>query len=348
MPFDTTYYYKSTDGNTAWQVIKPGGKNKTVAVQQGDSMFESLNPQFIDSVVTAAIQQPQTEIYAEEKTDYTPFVFIAFVCIFATLSYIRNRRNTTYSNAASSSKIERSPYLTYYGDSLNFSDEEIAAVLQKHFTYYNKLSILDKEKFINRTQLFIADKIFKIHCDPGYKEMPILISASAVQLTLGLKKYLLPNFKFIHVYPQEFLGVHPTLRFLEGNVSGHAINLSWKHFLEGYKNPANGQNVGLHELAHALYYQTFVVEENVDRNFRDTFDQFSEYGNKAFEQENIPGFQLYSDYAMKSFQEFWAESMEIFFEKPWQLKETYPSLYGALVVLLNQDPSHTTPKPGTV
>ena len=244
-----------------------------------------------------------------------------------------------------SAGIQKSPYLTYYGESLNFPDEEISAVLQKHFPYFCSLPALEKTRFLERTQLFIADKIFKIHCNPGFKEMPILISAAAVQLTFGLKKYLLPNFTFIHVYPEEFLGVHPTIRVLEGNVSGHAINLSWKHFLEGYRNSSNGQNVGLHELAHALYYQTFVVEENVDRNFRDTFDEFTEYGNKVYQQEALPGNDLYSDYALKNFQEFWAESIEIFFEKSLQLKSTYPALYAALVELLNQDPCTTVALP---
>jgi MtfA peptidase len=239
--------------------------------------------------------------------------------------------NTSYS-------ITQNPLLIYYGDGLNFLDAEIAAVLEKHFPYYNTLSGLQKATFIQRTQLFMADKIFKIHCSTGYKEMPVLISAAAVQLTFGLKKYLLPNFTFIHVYPQEFLGVHPTIRVLEGNVSGHAINLSWKHFLEGYKDSIDGRNTGLHEIAHALYYQTFVVEENIDRNFRDTFNEFTEYGNKVFETELKPGNDLYSDYALKNFQEFWAESIEIFFEKPAQLKNTYPSLYGALVEMLNQNP----------
>jgi MtfA peptidase len=244
-----------------------------------------------------------------------------------------------------STTIQKSSYLTYYGESLNFLDEEIAVVLEKHFPYFTKLSPLEKEKFLERTQVFIADKVFKIHCDPGFKEMPILISASAVQLTFGLKKYLLPNFRFIHVYPEEFVGIHPTLRVLEGNVSGHAINLSWKHFLAGYQDTTNGQNVGLHELAHALYYQTFVVEENADRNFRDTFDSFTEYGNKVYQQEALPGNDLYSDYALKNFQEFWAESIELFFEKPWQVKKTYPALYNALVELLNQDPCIITPLP---
>lgn len=276
-----------------------------------------------------------------------PAFFFGFMAVIQVMKLTRPEWFDDRENGESfaATTIQKSSYLTYYGESLNFPDEEIAIVLGKHFPYFNKLSRLEKEKFLERIQVFIADKVFKIHCNPGFKEMPILISAAAVQLTFGLKKYLLPNFRFIHVYPEEFVGIHPTLRLLEGNVSGHAINLSWKHFLAGYRDPANGQNVGLHELAHALYYQTFVVEENVDRNFRDTFDSFTEYGNKVYQQEALPGNDLYSDYALKNFQEFWAESMELFFEKPWQLKKEYPALYNALVELLNQDPSITTPLP---
>lgn len=62
--------------------------------------------------------------------------------------------------------------------------------------------------------------------------------------------------------------VYPDSCFPEGNVSGHLINLSWKHFLDGYGLPDAGHNVGLHEMALALYYQTFVKEENVDKNFK--------------------------------------------------------------------------------
>lgn len=156
---------------------------------------------------------------------------------------------------------------------------------------------------------------------PGFKEIPILISASAVQLTFGLKKFLLPNFTFIHVYPQEFIGVPPTLRVLEGNVSGHAVNLSWKHFLEGYKNPANGQNVGLHELAHALYYQTFVVEENVDRNFRDTFDAFMNTAIKHLKPSRTMATNYTRPMPLKTFRSFGQKAWKYFLKNHGSLKQ---------------------------
>jgi len=50
---------------------------------------------------------------------------------------------------------------------------------------------------------------------------------------------------------------------------------------------------------------------------------------------------IYSEYADTDLQEFWAESVEIFFEKPNNLKENYPSVYEAIKILLNQDPLNT-------
>ena len=356
MPFDTTYHIYTTEKNTATNYIVPGAKDTDIYLGPGEAPpgLGSLDSFYTILSQAEKLVQPG-QLKKEEHYVPSDAMIIAFIAIFIFI-LIRVKKNVkeeeeaeeSSSNTFSSSSTKRykksiSPYLTYYGETLNFTDVELIAILNKRFPYYRVLSQLQKRKFTERLQVFIADKIFKIHDTKGYKEMPVLISAAAIQLTFGLDKYILPNFKYIHVYPEEFLGVHPSIRVLEGNVSGHAINLSWKHFLQGYEDTTDGQNVGLHELSHALYYQTFVVEENVDRNFRDTFDDFNNYGNKVFHQESQPENDLYSDYALKNFQEFWAESIEIFFEKPHQLKNKYPELYVALVDMLNQDPVITTP-----
>lgn len=235
-------------------------------------------------------------------------------------------------------KIISDKAYTYYGDELGFSDQQVTVALKKHFPYYTKLQEPDREKFINRLFDFMEDKVFRIHDRQPFREMPILISASAIQLSFGLKEYLFPHFSHIHVYPDAFMRVEPALCLLEGNVTGHTINISWKHFLEGYEAPSDGVNVGLHEMAHALYYQLFLSEQPEEARFRDRFLQFAQPANLAFDREkNTPG-GLYSDYANKNFQEFWAESAELFFEKPRELMSTYPALYESLKVLLNQDP----------
>lgn len=51
------------------------------------------------------------------------------------------------------------------------------------------------------------------------------------------------------------------------------------------------------------------------------------------------GESLFLDpYAATNYQEFWAVSIETFFERPTAFKRQLPDLYSSLCVLLNQDP----------
>ncbi|MDO9375383.1 MAG: zinc-dependent peptidase [Ferruginibacter sp.] len=296
-------------------------------------------------------QQVIEAIRAEQRPDqgdfYGPIMGAIFFSVFVVVAiYQKFKQNTLVHSApildaeANPSGMGLTPALLYSGNKLRFSDKVIAEILLKRFPYYSGLSTPNQEKFIQRLQKFMALKSFIIHDHNGFKEMPILISATAIQISFGLDKYLLPNFDTFNIYPGEFLRTAPFVRFLIGNVTGNTISLSWKHFLEGLKYPDDGQNVGMHEIAHALYYQTFVVEKHVDVEFRDTFIDFDSHGNKVYDLEKLGGPGLYSEYAMKDFQEFWAESVEIFFEKPIQMKVLYPSLYLAMSDLLNQNPAN--------
>jgi MtfA peptidase len=230
--------------------------------------------------------------------------------------------------------------LWYRGCDLNFSDEEIRKVLEKHQPYYQKLTGNEKKRFVKRLKKFIFLKDFAIHDRTGFKEMPILISAAAVQVSFGLRSYLLPDYLYIHVHPHEYIAADD-LRLLLGNVQGSHISLSWKHFLEGFKYPDNGENVGLHEMAHAFYSQSFIFRGDTDRSFKKGFAGFELCANKVFEREQRVKKGLYSDYAKTNFQEFWAESVEIFFEKPAAMHHHYPGLYIAMSRVLNQNTFYT-------
>jgi Mlc titration factor MtfA (ptsG expression regulator) len=227
-------------------------------------------------------------------------------------------------------------YLTYNGWDLKFDETQVINVLKKRFAYFNTLGMAEQKRFLVRHKKFMRSKIFKIHTYNGFKEMPILISATAIQLSFGLDEFMLPFYQYIHIFPQEFLGMHPTMRFLEGNVSGNSINISWKHYLEGNENPHNGQNLGLHEMAHAYYAQNFTFDGEKDSCLINGFSSYNICGNKIFEAEKIQSGNLFSDYALKNFQEFWAESVEIFFERPSEMKEQYLNLYESISTLLNQ------------
>lgn len=228
--------------------------------------------------------------------------------------------------------------LRLYGEDLLFTNEEFDHILNRNFAYYRKLPPHNQELFIARLKYFIEDKTFIIHDDKGFKEMPILVSAAAIQITFGLDGYLLPHFTHIQIYPEEFLRTYPDLCFLEGNVSGKSIRLSWKHFLIGIFDENDGQHVGLHEMAHALYYQHFIADHHNDRDFRKYFEYFNDDTNEVYQLEQAATAGLYSRNAMKNLQEFWAESVEIFFEKSSVLYRMYPTVYHAIEQILNQDP----------
>ncbi len=228
------------------------------------------------------------------------------------------------------------PTLVYHGRQLNFNSKELSIVLTKRFPFYNTLSTEKKVIFTQRLQKFIKTKDFKIHDRKGFKEMPILLSATAIQVSFGLEDYLLLHYKNIHVFPSEFLGLEPSIRFLVGNVSKNNINISWKHFLEGFENNNDGHNVGLHEMAHAYYCQNVLYIEN-ETNFSSKFYDFKLEALNVMELEKNAKTKLYSDNGVSNQDEFWAESVELFFEKTFILKETYPYLFTKISTLLNQE-----------
>ncbi len=227
-------------------------------------------------------------------------------------------------------------HLTYHGKDLHFTREEIRKCCLKYNSFFQSLTMEKQNLFIYRLQQFIREKDFHIHAEKGYKEMPILISASAVQITFGLEEYLLPRFSNIIVHPEEYFGLNP-LRVLIGNVQGNSINLSWKHFLEDYQNPTDGKNVGLHEMAHALQVQ-FLFENSWKRSeFKEDFDQYDRIDDEVLNTEKTSPSNLFNENALSNTNEFWATSVELFFEKPAALKQLYPKLYSSISAVLNQD-----------
>lgn len=231
----------------------------------------------------------------------------------------------------------RQPYLIYDGEELSFTNEEIAVVLEKRFAYFGYLNEEEKQIFIFRVQKFLDKKTFCIHDESGFKEMPILISASAIALSFGLQKFLLESIDEIHVYPDAFVYAYPFPRALEGNVTGNCLSLSWKHFLDGCTYPTDGQHVGLHELAHA-YQQEFCASPlMIDYDFIANFNEFRQQASLTIIEEKFASDKLYTDYALQNVDEFWACSIELFFEKPLDLKIKFPLIYDNICKLLKQD-----------
>jgi MtfA peptidase len=340
-----TYAYNVKNSSTADSVLRiliiDQAKNKKIAFEKDKAEYDSLANILQFFILLAAISLGIYSYRRAKKYKENPFDEDERDWVEIGSSPRNNFGKSSSDNGIIYSKPSPKPikeYLTYNGRDLKFDEAQIIAVLQKRFVYFNALGMAEQRRFLARHKKFMRSKIFKIHTYNGFKEMPILISATAIQLSFGLDEFMLPFYQYIHIFPQEFLGMHPTMRFLEGNVSGNSINISWKHYLEGNEKKNDGQNLGLHEMAHAYYSQNFTFDGEKDKCFINGFSSYNSCGNKIFEAEKIQSGNLFSDYALKNFQEFWAESVEIFFERPSDMKMQYEELYESMSLLLNQTP----------
>lgn len=209
--------------------------------------------------------------------------------------------------------------------------------ISAHIPYFNRLSVTEKERFIRRVFYFRQRKQFHFHGVDPRPEIPVLISAAAVQLTFGLRRYQLPYFRHIHILADAYpLQDHQGL-FI-GHVDRQQICLSWKHFLEGYADATDNVNVAIHEMAHALQFENFIPQKNVDWEFRADFERFMQATGPAFLLAGMGRSTYLRNYAYTNAREFWAVSVEAFFENPAALNTHMPALYQLLRDVLNQDP----------
>jgi Mlc titration factor MtfA (ptsG expression regulator) len=123
-----------------------------------------------------------------------------------------------------------------------------------------------------------------------------------------------------------------------GHVDSSGIYLSWDNFLQGLGNNADSNNVGIHEMAHALAYVNFVTRTDEDKHFIKEFKNFSKVARPIFQDMQKGRKTLLGDYAATNYHEFWAVSVEMFFENPLAFKHQLTELYMAMTKVLNQDP----------
>jgi Mlc titration factor MtfA (ptsG expression regulator) len=220
---------------------------------------------------------------------------------------------------------------------LHSRQDDYDSLLTRYNPYYKSLSSEGRDRFLNRVLQFIESKRFEYIDLEAEERMPLLISAAAIQLTYGLDHFHLDYFKTIYIIKDRYTyGLSATP--FEGHVSQDGIYLSWTHFMDEFANYSDGQNVGLHEMAHALTYVNFTVHEGRDAGFHDAFVNFSAIARPIYERMRAGEINLLNAYAATSYQEFWAVSVETFFERSSDFKNQLPNLYLALCTLLNQDP----------
>ena len=91
-------------------------------------------------------------------------------------------------------------------------------------------------------------------------------------------------------------------------------------------------------MAHALAYVNFITKTEEDKHFKKEFKNFSKVARPIFQEMQKGKQNLLGDYAATNYHEFWAVSVEMFFENPLRFKYELPDLYTSMSRVLNQDP----------
>ena len=213
---------------------------------------------------------------------------------------------------------------------------EYMELIGRYISYFHLLSVAEKGLFVKRTWNFRHSKSFHFINMREQADIPILVSAAAIQMTFGLTRYKLPYFRNIYVMPDAYQYEEKGPPYI-GHVSPRGIFISWKHFLQGYADGTDNVNVAIHEMAHALSYDNFIDVTGVDWEFRQDFAKFPALFGPAIADLIVNKRCYLRPYAYTNLQEFWAVSVEAFFENPIGLKDNMPRLYAVIVEILNQD-----------
>jgi Mlc titration factor MtfA (ptsG expression regulator) len=210
-------------------------------------------------------------------------------------------------------------------------------VLNKKVQFYNKLS--DKKKryfehrvatFINRYE-FIGREDFLIT-----DEVKVLISATSIMLTFGMRKYLFNVIDTIVVYPSSYYSTsNEAYHKGEFNPRMKALVFSWEDFLHGYEINNDNLNLGLHEFSHVMHFHGLNSEDASAVIFNRVYNQIQKEINHPANRERLINSDYFRIYAYTNSFEFLSVIVEHYFETPQQFQKEFPALYQNVSKMLN-------------
>ena len=227
----------------------------------------------------------------------------------------------------------RSSLFLHHGNALSKLDS-IDAVLSKELPYYSKLSEKNKSEFLIRTAYIHRKKrFFSTERNLINYEREIYLSGVMAQLTFGLQtRYWLPSFELIRVHPSSFYS-----GIIGAEVNGLTINetvihISWEHVEDGNRDHNDGKHLAMHEFAHALYLDLH------DYKYFNPFSFSMKLAKELYHDVKEEYTHIFKNRHATTPYEFWAVSVEFFFENPEKLFVEMPNYYKTLAHELGQDP----------
>lgn len=232
--------------------------------------------------------------------------------------------------------FDRPLYIHFYlfPKKISFHEEQI---LNQRIVFYNKLNDKNKKYFrhrlasFNNKYQFIPKENFQINT-----EVQVLISATYVMLTFGMRKYLLDVFNKIIIYPDAYYStINEQFHQGEFNPRLKAIAFSWKDFYEGFSIDNNNLNLGLHEFTHAIHYKSMKSQDASSLSFKKHYGNIIKEISQPEHKERLINSTYFRIYAYTNPFEFISVIIEHYFETPDQFKTEFPELFANVSKMLN-------------
>ena len=233
---------------------------------------------------------------------------------------------------------------------------EWRAIIERTMPVFRRLPAEDQAELLGHVQVFIAEKHFE-GCG-GLEltdEIRVTIAAQACLLLLHRETDYYPKLTSILVYPSGYTA-HES-RPIGGGVweegpderLGHtqedlgALVLAWDSVKAGAADPADGENLVLHEFAHQLDYEDDITDGTPALDTRAEYLAWARVMSEEFEAlraaEERGAATLIDQYGTTNPAEFFAVVTEAFFERPAALRRRHPALYEELARFYRQDPA---------
>lgn len=222
---------------------------------------------------------------------------------------------------------------------------EWEAVLQQEVVFYRVLSRGEKDRFRRLLQVFIGEKrITGIKLELDTTTL-VLAAASAVIPIFGFAGWEWHQINEILIYPARFeegfsfgdTRQHTTLGMVGAGAMNGVMILSKPDLIDGFRNPGDKRNVGLHEFAHLVDKSGGAIDgvPTVGLN-RQSIGPWIELVHRKM-KEIEDGRSDIDPYALTNEAEFFAVATEYFFERPGVMRKKHPHLFAALERVFNQD-----------
>jgi Mlc titration factor MtfA (ptsG expression regulator) len=227
--------------------------------------------------------------------------------------------------------------------------------IKRNVSFFRRLSMDKQAELLGHIQVFLAEKRFEGCAGLEINdEIRVTIAAQACLLLLHRRTDYFPRLLTILVYPSTYLvdenrNVEGPI-WEEGRMSrlgetGRTMGsmvLAWDAVKSGASDPSDGHNVVLHEFAHQLDYENDAADgapglatREQQISWRDVMR--TEFASlRAADDTGIR--TLLDTYGATNPAEFFAVSVEAFFERPSALRATHPRMYVELQGYFKQNP----------